>query len=311
MSDSVIDREEKKGILGWFRGLFGNYPETKKPDWEEMIQDIIVKLKNEQDRFDELEYRTKKRIDELFNKVVDNFKLMETTSKEDERKTYQNLGKVYAEEVYELRSFLKAIRFTKISFERVIQRLQTVKDIHDFQSVLGPITNMLSGVKAEVSAIFPKVGDTLDEINRMITEIMVTTSSGNQYNVSHSFQVNEEVDKVIKEAWQQAEKSVDADVPEPEKLKATLAPTARPKDQSNQSMPQAQTSAVTVPLQLRPSIPTEELEKAVLEEIKKSGGRIVVSELSIKLGVDKEKIYEALYNLSKKGKIKIASPVKS
>jgi division protein CdvB (Snf7/Vps24/ESCRT-III family) len=311
MSDLVISREEKKGILGWFRGLFGNYPETKKPDWEEMIQDIIVKLKNEQDRFDELEYRTKKRIDELFNKVVDNFKLMETTSREDERKTYQNLGKVYAEEVYELRSFLKAIRFTKISFERVIQRLQTVKDIHDFQSVLGPITNMLSGVKAEVSAIFPKVGDTLDEINRMITEIMVTTSSGNQYNVSHSFQVNEEVDKVIKEAWQQAEKSVDADVPEPEKLKATLAPTTRPKDQSNQSMPQVHTSAVSVPLQLRPSIPTEELEKAVLEEIKKSGGRIVVSELSIKLGVDKDKIYEALYNLSKKGKIKIASPVKS
>jgi uncharacterized membrane protein len=76
-------------------------------------------------------------------------------------------------------------------------------------------------------------------------------------------------------------------------------------------MPQVQTSAVSVPLQLRPSIPTEELEKAVLEEIKKSGGRIVVSELSIKLGVDKDKIYEALYNLSKKGKIKIASPVKS
>ncbi|MEM0061295.1 MAG: helix-turn-helix domain-containing protein [Fervidicoccaceae archaeon] len=46
----------------------------------------------------------------------------------------------------------------------------------------------------------------------------------------------------------------------------------------------------------------------VLEEIKRSVGKIFVTEISAKLGIDKEKVYEVLYNLSKKGKIKIASP---
>ncbi|MGC8679311.1 MAG: helix-turn-helix domain-containing protein, partial [Fervidicoccaceae archaeon] len=54
----------------------------------------------------------------------------------------------------------------------------------------------------------------------------------------------------------------------------------------------------------------EELENAVLEEIKKNGGKVIVTELSSKLGVDKDKIYEILYNLSKKGKIKVSFPSK-
>ncbi|MEM0046289.1 MAG: hypothetical protein QW039_00630 [Fervidicoccaceae archaeon] len=297
---SVIDRGGKKGILSWFRGLLGAESD-RRADWEEMLQDIMVRLKNEQDKFEELEYRTKKRIDELFARAVDNFKLMNSATKEDERGTYQNLGKVYAEEVYELRSFLKAIRFTKISLERVIQRLQTVKDIHDFHAVLGPVANMLNGVKTEISSIFPKAGETLDEINRLITDIIVTTTSGNQYNASHNFLQNEDVESVIKEAWKQAENSVEAELPEPEKL--------RPQNASQRAQQkQVEKKAVQVPIQTVPSNSNEELEQLVLEEIKRSGGKIFVTEISAKLGIDKEKVYEVLYNLSKKGKIKIASP---
>lgn len=299
---SVADKDEKKGIFGWLRTIFVG-SSAKKPDWEEMVQDIIVRLKNEQDRFEELEYRTKKRIDELFSKIVDNIKMMDSTSKEDERKTYQNLGKVYAEEVYELRSFLKAIRFAKISFERVIQRLQTVRDIHDFQTVLVPVANMLNGVKTEISSIFPKAGETLDEINRIITDIMLTTTSGNQYNASHNFMVNEDVEKIIKEAWKQADSSVEEELPEPERLKAQTKVL-----QQQVKTTQASKPAVQIPVNTVISRSDDELENAMLEEIKRSGGRVVVSDLSAKLGIDKDKVYEILYNLSKKGKIKISSP---
>ncbi|PNV81367.1 MAG: hypothetical protein C0179_02935 [Fervidicoccus sp.] len=300
---TLTDREEKRGIFGWFRGLFGS-TSARKPDWEEMVQDIIVRLKNEQDRFEELEYRTKKRIDELFSKIVENIKMMDLSTRDDEKKTYQNLGKVYAEEVYELRSFLKAIRFAKISFERVIQRLQTVKDIHDFQTVLGPVASMLNGVKTEISAIFPKAGETIDDINRIITDIMLTTTSGNQYNANHNFMVNEEVEKILNEAWKQADSSVEAELPEPEKLRAKATPQAQTKtEQPSKVVVQLPTSGLR-------SRSDEELENAVLEEIKKNGGKVIVTELSSKLGVDKDKIYEILYNLSKKGKIKISFPSK-
>lgn len=297
---SVADREEKRGLLGWFKSLFGGTAE-KRPDWEEMVQDIIVRLKNEQDRFEELEYRTKRRIDELFSRIIENMKMVNSTTKEDEKRTYQNLGKVYAEEVYELRSFLKAIRFAEISFERVIQRLQTVKDIHDFQMVLGPVTNMLNGVKNEISAIFPKAGETLDEINRIITDIMLTTTSGNQYNASHNFIVNEDVENILKEAWKQADSSVEAELPEPEKLRSAISL------QNQEKAAQPQKPTVQVPVVINRSATDEQLENAVLEEIKKSGGKVIVSEISAKLGIDKEKVYEVLYNLSKKGKITISS----
>jgi len=297
---SVADREEKRGLLGWFKSLFGGAAE-KRPDWEEMVQDIIVRLKNEQDRFEELEYRTKRRIDELFSRIIENMKMVNSTTKEDEKRTYQNLGKVYAEEVYELRSFLKAIRFAKISFERVIQRLQTVKDIHDFQMVLGPVTNMLNGVKNEISAIFPKAGEALDEINRIITDIMLTTTSGNQYNASHNFIVNEDVENILKEAWKQADSSVEAELPEPEKLRSAISL------QNQEKAAQPQKPTVQVPVVINRSATDEQLENAVLEEIKRSGGKVIVPEISAKLGIDKEKVYEVLYNLSKKGKIAISS----
>ncbi|HEW64411.1 hypothetical protein [Fervidicoccus fontis] len=308
-----IDRDEKKaGLLGWLKNIFGN---PKNYTWEDMIQDVIVRLKDEGEKFDELEYRTKKRIQELTDRIVENLKKYDSPNiKEDEKRTYHNLAKMYAEEVYELRNFLKAILFTKISFERVIQRLQTVRDYKDFQAALGPVSKMLAGVKNEISAIFPKVGETLDEINRNITDMMISTSNSmGGFNTNQTFMINEDVEKIIQEAWKLADSNVEKMLPEPKKLiQQTTQITNLSTQQSTQREINQQKSIVnkTEKIQLEAqtsssSYNIEIVENIILNEIKKTGGKLNIQEITTNYGIDKEKIYEALYNLKKKGKIEI------
>lgn len=312
----VSDRGEKKGLLGKLKGFLG-LADVKEYSWETMIESLIARLKDEQQKFDELEYRTKKRAEELFQRIVDNVKLYNSPAiKEEERRTYQNLAKMYAEEVYELKNFLKAIMFTKISFERVIQRLETINDYKDFQAALGPISRMLAGVKNEISAIFPKAGETLDEINRNITDMMLTTSNSMAFSVNQSFIVNEDVDKILQEAWKKAELDVEKVLPEPTKMIGAQYAISNDKGpakkdnyvevQKDSGVKNVAPQKEAVAAQVRPRInDISEIEAIILREIKASNGKLNVGDIVTKYNLDKDRVYAALISLQKKGKIEV------
>ncbi len=313
----TIDGGEKGGILGWFKSLFGG--SSKNYGWEDKIQTIVFKLKEQQEKLDELSFRMERRAKDLFDKTVEHIKKANDPSiKAEERKAHENLARTFAEEIYEIRAFLRAIRFTSISLERAAQRLQTVRDIKDFQEVLGPVAQLLTGVKNEISTIFPNVGEALDEINKSITELMIQTSSGLHGVPSAAFAVNEDVEKILGEAWKAAEQSVDTQVPEPSRL-IKVSHTKEEQEEKTVEKPikvvvnatnrHKQAEAIPVPTPLRQA-PLIKLEELILDEIRISNGRLDINEIVEKYGVDKDKVYEALYNLSRKGKIKVAGKMR-
>ena len=315
-----IDSESKKGFFGWIKGLFGHKSDTY---WEDKIQAIVYKLKEQQHKLEELSFRMEERAKELFERTVEHLKKASRKElREDERKAHYNLARTFAEEIYEIRRFLKAIKFTSISLEKAAMRLQTVRDIKDFREVLVPVSNLLNGVKDEIAGIFPSIGQALDEINRSIAELVVHASAGVHTLPSGPFKVDEDVNKILNEAWAVANETVEKNIPEPSKIlsiesqkealtaksiESTGTETApvdvnlviEPKPTSTKAK-----EAVAIPSSLA-SASLSKMEELVLAEIKISKGIINVDELSRKYNVPREKVLEALHSLSRKGKIRV------
>uniref|UniRef100_A0A7J3ZLN2 Uncharacterized protein n=1 Tax=Fervidicoccus fontis TaxID=683846 RepID=A0A7J3ZLN2_9CREN len=315
-----LDNEGRRGIFGWIKGLFGYRPETY---WEDKIQSIVYKLKEQQHKLEELSFRMEERAKELFERTVEHLKKASMKDlREDERRAHYSLARTFAEEIYEIRRFLKAIKFTSISLEKAAMRLQTVRDIKDFREVLVPVSNLLNGVKDEIAGIFPSIGQALDEINRSIAELVLHASAGVQTIPSGPLKVDEDVNKILSEAWAAASESVEKNIPEPSKIlgiEGQKEPFATKSAESTGA--EATPVDVNLVIESKPArvkakeavaLPSSlayaslsKVEELVLAEIKINKGVINVEELSRKYNVPREKVLEALQSLTRKGRIKV------
>ncbi len=326
MSVSV---DSRGGILGWFKSLFGG---TKQEYWEDRLQAIIFKLNEQERKLDELYYRMQKRAQELFERTVEHLKKASNPKlKPEERRAHENLARTFAEEVYEIRAFLRAIKFTSIAINKAALRLQTVRDMKDFQEVLLPVSQLLAGVKNEISGIFPNVGEALDEINKSIAELMIHTSSGVHGIPSPTMNVSKEVDEILNEAWNAAVESVDKNIPEPSKVMRVRKPVVEgeEKEETKQTKPlkvyiehsEQKKKETEQKEQPKKEVKKEEseiaistslanasmlkLEQLILDEIRVNKGRFNIGEFVEKYGFDRDKVFEALQSLSRKGKIRV------
>lgn len=311
---------ERKGLLGWLLNLFWLRPEERL---EDKLQTVIIKIREHQESINEFSFRMQKRAEELYQKVMEHLKQSQSKAlSDDERTAHYNLAKTFAEELVEIKKFIKAVRFVVIGLEKVAQRIQTVKDVKDLQAQLGPIRMLLTSIKQEVEGVFPSVGAAIDDINRSVAELMIHTSSGiHEVTGADTFTKDTEVDSIIKEAWAQAAASIESAIPELTALFQQRAQEQKAPQQlrqiavhQKQAVPRAEEArraqagaAEPVGLAAKPGgTMLEEIEEAVLNEVKARKGVINVEELASKYGVSKDAIFQVLENLSRKGKIRIA-----
>ncbi len=307
-----MDREKNGWFISWFKGIFGH----KENEWENKIQTIIFKLQEQKEKLEELSFRMEKRAKELFEKTVEHLKKAGNPNiREEERRAHQNLARTFAEEIYEIRAFLRAIKFTTISLEKAKERLQTVRDIKDFQAALLPVKHMLTGVKKEISGIFPSVGEALEDINRNIEELAIHTSAGLHGLPAGKFAVNEDVEKILSEAWAAASETVNKNIPEPSRLMKMK--TVGGKRQAHTRKPLkvvVETGKHKYGIEEPIALPVSrvnnslvKIEELILDEIRVNKGRFNVDEFCRKYGVSKDRVFDALQSLSRKGKIKVSA----
>lgn len=304
--------DKKPGIIGWFKGLFAwSSPEDSL---EDKIQSVIIKIREHQDSINEFAFRMQKRAEELYAKVTEHLRRSQFNFlTDDERVAHYNLARTFAEEIVEIKKFTKAVRFVAIGLEKVAQRLQTVKDVKDLQTQLGPIRMLLLGLKQEVENVFPAVGTTIDDINKSIAELMIHSSSGlHELTSLDTYTKDEEVNKLIKEAWSLATATVESVMPEPTALIQNKQPLNKVAKKAPETIDITISSKAKADVTSVPSTPSpperiklDELEKIVLDEAKLNSGRINVEEIARKYKVNKDNIFEALDSLRKKGKIRI------
>jgi hypothetical protein len=222
-----------------------------------------------------------------------------------------------ANELAEVRKLMKLLSQTQIAIERIILRLETVKELSTIIIDLKPALSALKNVTTNLVGIMPDVASELDEINNSIRETLTVTKFSSEPPImppaktAGGQEILEEVNSVL-------EQKLSDQLPEPPALdtlpnleqprhgiKEMVALVAAGPDPYNEEPNEAFLSIKDVKLQsisLRIQR-SESIEDKLLEYIKQCRGQVDVTECALELKVPPKDVENTLESLGAKGKI--------
>ena len=276
-----------------------------------MIFEAVPKLKVQRFKLEQVIVRLRKRDTVLFKTCATALK-----AKNRERAT------IFANELAEIRKLTKIIAQTQILIERIILRLETLKELNAAFADLKPVLRILHSVTKRLTTLMPQMAYEMERVNESIDETLAMTSIG-------SLQLDVPVDvktpggeEILKEASVFLEQKLTEKLPEPpisvpvkekpppqrvEKVRQMVALTASCSEVCEQREPQTFVSYKDMELQ-RVSLTVQEtssLDDMVLEYAKKSQGQIDITQCALELNVPYGEVEKALEKLGAQGKIKI------
>jgi len=167
-----------------------------------MLQNAMNTLTTVTRMLDEREFRLKTKDAELFNKIVSALKGGDTAR-----------AKMMASELSELRKTEKTVIKSKLAFNAIVLRMETVKDLGDFNYIMGPAIAVASALQKQLAKVMPEasgaISDSFSSLQQTMTEAGQLT--GTSYNVSLA---NEEAEGIIREAAAAAEEQARQRFPE-------------------------------------------------------------------------------------------------
>lgn len=232
---------------------------------------------------------------------------------------------IFATELAEVRKLTKVIYHTQILVERVVLRLETLKEFNTAFADLKPVLKNLQSVTKGLSSFMPQMAVEMERVNESIFEVMTMSRID-----SSKLEVPTDIktpggEEVLAEVAEFLEEQITDKLPVP----PTSAPVIEtPQPQAQQRVPQkrqmvaltASCSEISEPRR-PPKVLTyentevkrvawtvsEDLEESVLEYAKRREGQLDISQCATELHVACGEIEKALETLGVKGKIKIAS----
>jgi len=239
---------------------------------------------------------------------------------------------ICANELAEVRKLINFLQQVELAIERVILRLETVKELSDIVIDLKPALRTLQSVSKQLFDVLPEVSSELSQINDVIGETIYSTKISADEVVIPVDRLTPAGEQILQEVSSFLEKRIAEKLPEPPamqemppvklepKLEAAPAQikqmvalaascsqslggeTVEAEGGSSQNLISFRKAEIQE-ISLRVGKPT--LEDALLEYVRKSGGEIDLTRCSRELGASYEDIEKALQSLGAKGKIKI------
>ena len=239
---------------------------------------------------------------------------------------------ICANELAEVRKLINFLQQVELAIERIILRLETVKELSDIVIDLKPALRTLQSVSKQLFDVLPEVSSELSQINDVIGETIYSTKISADEVVIPVDRLTPAGEQILQEVSSFLEKRIAEKLPEPPamletppvKLEPKLEPTQAQIKQmvalaascsqslggetveaeggSSQNLISFRKAEIQE-ISLRVGKPT--LEDALLEYVRKSGGEIDLTRCSRELGASYEDIEKALQSLGAKGKIKI------
>jgi len=126
---------------------------------------------------------------------------------------------IYANEIAQLRKMSRVVVRSQLSLEKVILRLETVKEFGDVMHVLGPATAIIKHVQADLAGVVPEVAENLRYVDEMLEGLIIEagTVSGSITSITTS---DGDAQKILQEAAEVAAQRMKTAFPEiPESLK--------------------------------------------------------------------------------------------
>ncbi len=299
--------------MGGGRQTIKNFIHSQSPPLCETVAKSVQTLKVQRNKIQQASYRLKERDKSLFQSCITalNYKNKERAA-------------ICANEVAEVRKLLQFLYNVELAIERVILRLETIKELSDIVTDLKPALRLLQNVSQELFNVLPDVSSELNQVQETISETLYSTKITTDESV---IQVNRKTpggEEILKEVTGLLERKLSESLPEPpaasktpeaEKttLKEMVALTAscsqvigrenkESEPNSSQTLFSYKKSEIK---EISLTVENSSLEDVLLDYVRKSNGEIDLSRCSVDLKTSNEEIEKALQNLGSKGRIKI------
>ncbi|MEM3731089.1 MAG: Snf7 family protein [Candidatus Bathyarchaeia archaeon] len=285
------------------------------PPLREIIVKSIHTLKIQHGRLEQATFRLRERDKILFQTCVN---AMKNNNKER--------AAICANEAAEVRKLINFLNNVELAIERVIIRLETIKELSDIVIDLKPALKILQDVSQQLFKVLPDVSSELSKVNDAIVETLNSTKISSDEALIPVGLQTPNGQAILKEVEKSIEKKLAEQLPEPpatieapktedvtlKEMVALAANCSQALGQENieevgKSSSQTLFSFKKAEIQeISLTVEKPSLEEVLLEYVKKSNGEIDISKCSAELKASYEEIEKALENLGAKGKIKVA-----
>ncbi|MCL1978048.1 MAG: hypothetical protein FWG55_08130 [Candidatus Bathyarchaeota archaeon] len=289
------------------------------------IRDVATKsistLRIQQGKLDQASYRLKERDRILFESCMGALK-----------RNNKDKASICATELAEVRRLVNFLSSMHLSIERVVLRLETIRELSDIVIDLRPALKLLQNVSSDLFQVLPDVSTELNNVTDTIQETLHATKLRSDETVIPVGQKTEGGEEILREVSSFLERKVVQDLPEPpvsasaRTVKALQAPVkelvalsattsemfgAKEVKESGFdvsktliSYKKSEVKEITMEVK-QPVSKQQTLEEVLLEYVRKCNGEIDLSQCSSELKMSNKEIERALENLGTQGKIKL------
>jgi hypothetical protein len=232
---------------------------------------------------------------------------------------------ICANEVAEVRKLIQFFYDVELAIERVILRLETIKELSDIVIDLKPALKLLQNVSQELFDVLPDVSSELSQVNETISETLCQTRLTTDETIIQVDRKTPGGEEILNEVSGVLEREISKKLPEPPvtprttegpqaMIKEMVALTASCSKISGQETKEGSEADPSQTLfsyrkaeikEISLMVEEPSLEDMLLDYVKKSHGEIDLTRCSDDLKISNEKIEKALESLGTKGKIKI------
>jgi division protein CdvB (Snf7/Vps24/ESCRT-III family) len=283
------------------------------PPVKELASKSIFTLRVQQNKLEQASNRLRERDRILFESCTGALK-----------KNNKEKAAICANELAEVRKLLKFLYNVQLAIERVVLRLETIKELSDIVIDLKPALKLLQNVSQDLFQVLPDVSTELDNVNSAISDTLYATKITTDENIVPVGHKTEAGEQILKEVTSFIEDKIAQTLPEPPKMSSKTAEKPGVKElvalstTCSQVMSRKTNDAddedsshtifykkseikeMTLKVDKQPSV-----EDMLLEYVRKTNGEINMSKCSQDLKTSNSEIEKALENLGTKGKIKI------
>lgn len=271
-------------------------------------------LRVQNNKLEQASYRLKERDRILFQTCVSALK-----NKNKEK------AAICANEIAEVRKLIKFLYDVELAIERVILRLETIRELSDIVVDLKPSLRLLQRVSQDLLEVLPDVSSELNKVNDTINETLYSTKINTDVSVIPVDRKTAGGEEILNEVTMVVEQKLSETLPEPpvtlkngetakNPLKELVALTTDVSEKSDHrhSEELGKDSSQTL-LSYKKSeikeisfkVENQHLEEVLLDYLRKSNGQIDLEKCSVDLSTSNEEIEKALESLGAKGKIKV------
>jgi division protein CdvB (Snf7/Vps24/ESCRT-III family) len=287
---------------------------SNPPPLREIAAKSILTLRVQQNKLEQAGYRLKERDKVLFESCMGALK-----------RNNKEKAAICANEISEIRKLIKFLYSVQLAIERVVLRLETIRELSEIVVDLKPALKLLQDVSQDLFQVLPDVSSELNTVNTTISETLYATKITTDESLIPVNKKTAGGEEILKEVTSFIEQKLVENLPEPptniapektktKPVKEMVALTAncsqtigrRSVDENGEDSSQTLFSYKKSEIkEFSLTVEKPSIEDMLLEYVRRTNGEIDVTRCSSDLKTSNEEIEKALETLGTKGKIKI------